>query len=116
MSFIKSSQRVDVLRHHLNFVQQQFQINNFEYRRQQLKNTNSTDRNRLTKRKVLKNSNPAKIRNLTFEKVELNGQQIDDIREYSHCLCRKKLDKLDNEFNKTLNNNLIPSTNIKNYN
>lgn len=109
---------MNTLRHHLNYLQKQVKLNDLELKRQQLidatsssiySSTNNKQKTRqlLKKSKVLPNSNASKIRYLVNERIRINDvQQIDNLREYSHYLCRKKLDKLDNDLNNKLNNAL----------
>jgi hypothetical protein len=112
----RSNQRIDVLKHHLNYAAEQRKINDSTMKSSDSMRPSFDEQtvNKIGKIKYYK-ANPIKDRKIVDEKVPLTLDQLDQIREYSHYLCRKRLDKIDIEHNERIEKLVLPyiSNNFK---
>lgn len=121
----RSHQRIDVLKHHLDYAAEQRKLNDSRgniLRSDSARSTNSVDfKNDVEKKKIVEKikyhpgGSPIKDRKIVDEKIPLTLEQLDQIREYSHYLCRKRLDKIDIEHNERIEKLVLPyiSNNFK---
>jgi hypothetical protein len=108
----RSNQRIDVLKHHLNYAAEQQKINETKNKRSDSVRSNgkTINYNQVNdlRLKYQAGGNPIKDRKIVNEKIALTLDQLDQIREYSHFLCRKRLDKIDIEHNEKLEKLVLP--------
>ena len=119
----RSHQRIDVLKHHLNYAAEQRKMNDSSTnmkRSDSARSDNSVNLNNKQTEKTIEKikyypANPIKDRKIVDEKIPLTLDQLDQIREYSHYLCRKRLDKIDIEHNERIEKLVLPyiSNNFK---
>lgn len=113
----RSNQRIDVLRQHLSYAAEQ-QIINETISRNKVKKTKSLVTfaaaslnepvEKKEKIKYYPGGNPIRDRKQVNEKLPLTLEELDHIREYSHYLCRKRLDKIDIENNEKVEKLVLP--------
>jgi hypothetical protein len=92
-------QRKDILNHHLSFYKAQVNDENKILLKENLK-TKSANFN--------KNFNSPKDRKINNEPTIITPIDVEQMREYSHYLCRKRLIKVENEFNETIEKLVLP--------
>lgn len=109
-----SQQRTNALRHHLNYAMRQHAINQLTGanevpppRRASHKESQSP----VDKVKFKAGGNPSKDRVIVHERYKLSLEQINQIRQYSHFLCHKNLDKIDTDFHEKSKNLILPYLN-----
>ena len=113
----RSDQRISVLKHHLNYAAEQRKINesmNSPKRSSSVGSTNQISqatkpiKKPVEKLKYHPGGKPIIDRKIVDEKISLTLDQMDQIREYSHYLCRKRLDKIETEHNEKLEKLVLP--------
>lgn len=118
-----SKERIDVLKHHLNYVTRQHSINlkqeeSLENKILSKRNQQELDskENQTTLRDKIKykpGGGPSKDRQIVNERYKLSIEQIQDIRKQSHYFCQKNIHKVEIERKEKIRNLLLPL--IKNH-
>jgi hypothetical protein len=105
-----SNERTDTMKHHLSYALKQHLINNYEQ-------DNPVDFNKTNSQLPLRNNNrikykagggPCKDRIIVNEKLPLNLEKIEEIREYSHIFCHRKLVEIDQNKKEKVNHLILP--------
>lgn len=94
----RKMQRRDILNHHLSY-----------YTEQANEESKTLSRNfQPNKVKLHKNGGPSKDRKLIDEPTMVTTIDVEQMREYSQYLCRKRLIKVENEYYETIEKIVLP--------